>query len=115
MTSEHPITIEKSSARIIVTAADKAVADTREALLLREAHYPPVYYLPQKDVDMSLLEHSDHESFCPHKGSASYYTIRVGEKTFTNAVWTYQKPLPEVRKIQDHVAFSPGAVTITQT
>jgi uncharacterized protein (DUF427 family) len=52
---DHPIAIERNSARIVVSVAGRVVADTREALTLREAAYPAVQYIPRKDVDMALL------------------------------------------------------------
>ena len=51
---DHPITIEPNPARITIAIGDRVIADTREALTLREASYPAVQYIPRKDVDMSL-------------------------------------------------------------
>jgi uncharacterized protein (DUF427 family) len=57
---DHPITIESNMHRVVVTVAGRIVADTREALTLREAKYAPVQYIPRKDVEMTLLERTDH-------------------------------------------------------
>jgi uncharacterized protein (DUF427 family) len=57
---DHPITIEPNPARIIVSIGGRIVADTREALTLREAAYPAVQYIPRKDADMALLDRTDH-------------------------------------------------------
>jgi hypothetical protein len=65
---DHPITIERNPARIVVSVAGRIVADTREALTLREAAYPAVQYIPRKDVNMALLERTDHATYCPYKG-----------------------------------------------
>ena len=65
---DHPITTERNPARISVTTTGRIVADTREALTLREAAYPAVQYIPRKDVDMALLERTDHTTYCPYKG-----------------------------------------------
>ena len=56
---DHPITIERNAHRIVVVVAGRVVADTRAALTLREASYPPVQYIPLKDVDTALLERTD--------------------------------------------------------
>jgi len=53
---DHPITIERNPVRVVVSVAGRVIADTRDALTLRESTYPPVQYIPLKDVDMSLLE-----------------------------------------------------------
>jgi uncharacterized protein (DUF427 family) len=71
---DHPITIEANPARVVVSLAGRIVAETREALTLREAKYPPVQYIPRKDVNMSLLERTNHNTYCPYKGDCSYYS-----------------------------------------
>ena len=70
---DHPITTERNQARVVVTLGGRVIADTRDALALREATYPAVQYIPREDVDMSLLQRTDHASHCPYKGDASYY------------------------------------------
>jgi uncharacterized protein (DUF427 family) len=108
--TEHPITIAPSDARIVVTVAGRVVADSRDALTLREADYDPVHYIPRKDVDMTLLERTEHASYCPYKGDAAYYHIPHGGERAANAVWTYEAPYDAVAQIKDHVAFYPDRV-----
>lgn len=107
---DHPITIAKNPARVVVRLAGKTVADTREALALHEASYAAVQYIPRKDVVMSLLERTDHTSHCPYKGDASYYSIPLGGARSVNAVWTYEAPPPAVAQIKDYLAFYPDRV-----
>jgi uncharacterized protein (DUF427 family) len=107
---DHPISIQPSLARIVVSIAGRVVADTRNALTLREANYPPVQYIPLKDVDVSLLERTSHASYCPYKGDCSYYSIPLGGARSENAVWAYESPYPAVAQIKDHVAFYPNRV-----
>jgi uncharacterized protein (DUF427 family) len=102
---DHPIMIERNPARVVVSVAGHVVADTRDALTLRESTYPPVQYVPLKDVDMSLLERTDHSTYCPYKGECAYYSIPVGGGRSLNAVWTYEAPYPAVAAINDHFAF----------
>jgi uncharacterized protein (DUF427 family) len=107
---DHPITIERNPNRIVVTAASRVVADTRDALTLREAGYPAVHYIPRKDVDMRLLERTEHATYCPYKGDCSYFSVPRGGDRSRNAVWTYEAPYPAVTLIKDHVAFYPDRV-----
>lgn len=107
---DHPITIEPNPARVIVSVAGRVVADTREALALRESTYPAVLYVPRKDVDMSLLERTDRTTYCPYKGDSAYYSIPVGGERSANAVWTYEAPYAAVGAIKDHLAFYPDRV-----
>jgi uncharacterized protein (DUF427 family) len=107
---DHPITIEPSKARVVVTIAGRVVADSRNALTLREASYPPVQYIPRKDVDMAQLEATDHSTYCPFKGDAGYFSIMTGGERSANAVWTYEAPYEAVAAIKDHLAFYPDRV-----
>ena len=107
---EHPISIEANPARIVVSVAGQVIAHTRNALTLREADYPPIQYIPRKDVDLSQLKRTDHNTYCPYKGDCNYYSIPAGGKKSVNAVWTYEKPYPAVGQIKEHVAFYPDRV-----
>ena len=107
---DHPITIEPNPKRIVVSAAGRVIADTRAALTLREASYPPVQYIPRKDVDMSRLKRTDHASYCPYKGECAYYSIPAGGERGVNAVWSYEAPYPAVAVIKDHLAFYPDRI-----
>jgi uncharacterized protein (DUF427 family) len=107
---DHPITIEANRARVVVTVAGQIVASSQRALTLREAGYPPVQYIPMADVEESLLAPSDHVSYCPFKGDASYFSVPAGGERSRNAVWVYREPYPAVAEIKDHVAFYPDRV-----
>ena len=108
--TDHPITIETNPARVVVSVAGRVIADTRDALTLREATLPAVQYIPRKDVDMSLLERTSHATYCPYKGDCAYYSISVGGDRSVNAVWTYEAPYSAVAEIKDRLAFYPSRV-----
>jgi len=107
---DHPISIQRNPARVVVSVAGKVIADTRNALTLREADYSPVQYIPREDVDFTQLEQTDHATYCPYKGDCSYYSVPVGREKSVNAVWTYEDPYPAVAQIKRHVAFYPDRV-----
>jgi uncharacterized protein (DUF427 family) len=104
-TPDHPITITAAPHRVRVTFAGRVVADTTRALSLAEASNAPVMYVPREDVDLTMLERSDHKTRCPYKGDASYYSIRTGDRNAQNAVWSYERPLEAVAAIAGHMAF----------
>ena len=108
--ASHPITIEAHPKRVIVSMGGKVIADTQHALSLREASYPAVLYIPRKDVDMKLLQRTDHQTYCPYKGDCSYYSIPSGGERAINAVWSYEQPYEAVAAIKDHLAFYPNRV-----
>jgi uncharacterized protein (DUF427 family) len=107
---DHPITIKPNPSRVVVSVAGKVVADSTHALILQEATYPAVLYVPREDVDMSLLARTDHATYCPYKGDCSYYSIPAGGERSANAVWTYEEPFASVAEIKDCVAFYPDRV-----
>ena len=76
---------------------------------LREASYVTVQYIPRKDVAMSLLERTDHTTYCPYEGDCVYYSSPLGGERSVNAVWAHETPLAAVAKIKDHVASIPIA------
>ena len=107
---DHPITIERNPSRVVVLVAGRIIADTREAVTLREASYAPVHYVPRKDVDMTALERTTHATYCPYKGDCAYFSISIGGERSLNAVWTYEAAYPAVAEIRGHLAFYPERV-----
>jgi len=107
---KHPITVNPAGVRVVVRVHDQGIADTTSALTLREADYPAVLYLPREDVDMSLLERSTSDSYCPFKGDAAYYSIPAAGEQGIDAVWTYEAPYDAVGAIKDHLAFYTNRV-----
>jgi len=112
---EHPISIERLGKRVVVKAGGRVVADTRAALSMREASYPPVLYIPRGDADMALLTRSAHSTHCPYKGDASYFDLPAVGGRSANAVWSYEQPFAAVAAIKDHLAFYPDRVEIEQS
>ena len=106
----HPITIERNLKRVVVSIDGTVLADSRDALILREAGYRAVQYIPRKDVDMTLLERSAHATYCPYKGDCAYFSIPSGGERAINAVWTYEAPYDAVAAIRNHLAFYPDRV-----
>jgi uncharacterized protein (DUF427 family) len=113
--SDHPITIEPSGGHVRVRSSEHVVADTVKALILREAGYPPVYYVPLTDVDRTLLRPSTTTTYCPYKGDASYFSVAAADGDIQDAVWIYTEPYAAVAEIAGHVAFYPDRVDITAT
>jgi len=111
---DHPITITPNPRRVRVTAGDIVIAETINALTLKEAKYPAVQYVPRQDANMALLERTDRVTHCPYKGDASYYSVKADGKTLDNAIWTYEAPFPAMTEISGHLAFYPDKVKIEE-
>jgi uncharacterized protein (DUF427 family) len=107
---DHPITTAHNPSRVVVTLAGHVIAETQDALTLKEASYPPVFYIPRKDANMALLKPTEHSTYCPYKGDASYFSISAGGREAVNAVWSYEHPHPAMVVIADYLAFYPDRV-----
>lgn len=112
---DHPITITPAPGRVVVRFGDQMVADTRHALSLKEASYAAVLYIPREDADMAQLRRTEHTTWCPYKGEASYYSLPGNSEAAINAIWTYETPSESVAPIASHLAFYPDRVTIEHT
>jgi len=99
---EHRLTTKPAGVRVQVTFNGEVIADTRDAIQLDEDGYATVYYIPREDVRMDRLARSDHHTYCPFKGTASYYSLTDGPQ---NAVWTYEEPYDEMSIIKERLAF----------
>ena len=102
---DHPITVTPTNGRVTVTVNGNRIADTREDLTLKEAAYSPVQYIPRKDVDMTQLQRTVHQTYCPYKGECAYFSIPAGGERSVNAVWTYEAPYAAVSAIREYLAF----------
>jgi uncharacterized protein (DUF427 family) len=107
---DHRVDTRPAGIRVRVTFGGEVVADSRNAVRVDEAGYPPVYYFPRGDVRMALLTRTAHGSYCPFKGEASYFSIAVADRAAENAVWSYEHPYDEVASIRERLAFYPGRV-----
>lgn len=94
-----------SSRRVRVVIDGVTVAESIHPTLLFETGLPSRYYLPKTDVRMDLMTPTDHVTHCPYKGTARYWSARVGDTTVENIAWSYPTPLPESIKLAGLVAF----------
>lgn len=111
---DHPITITANPRRVRVSAGGVVIAESIDALTLKEASYPGVNYLPRKDSNMALLQRSERVTHCPYKGDANYFSINAGGKTIADAIWTYEAPFPAMAEISGYLAFYPDKVKIEE-
>ena len=111
----HKVTTRPTPVRVQVKYKGEVIADSSEALEMHETHEgsviaPVLYYLPRKDVRMERLARSSHETQCPFKGTASYYSVKGGPE---NAVWSYERPYDELLSIKELVSFYPDKFEIS--
>ena len=104
---DREIQLEAGNRNVRVKFGGEWIAESNEAMVMRETGHLPVYYFPLKDIRFELLHSTPHTTYCPYKGKATYWTIRVGDRESENAVWGYPDPYDEMTKIglQNYCAF----------
>ncbi len=88
------------------------LADSNKVMLLQETRIAPVCYFPREDVRMDLFERSNYVTYCPFKGNAAHYSLRIGEIAADNILWSYEDPGEDSEHIKDYVAFYTDQVDI---
>ncbi len=102
---DYRVDLDPSTTRVRVSFAGEVIAESERTLVVRETKHQPAVYFPRADVRFDLLEATSHVTFCPFKGEASYWTLRVGDRVEENVVWSYADPFDEVAGIKDYVSF----------
>lgn len=102
---DHRVAIRPFEGRVRAVFNGEVVAESTHALLVEEDRHAPVYYFPREDARIARMEPTDHSTYCPFKGHASYWTLCVGDRSAENAVWSYETPYDECEPLARHVAF----------
>ncbi len=113
MTSGHTITTQPSNVHVEIAIDGTTVGVTDRPVLLEETGLPTRYYLPREDVRMDLLHPTDTKTTCPFKGQASYWSVVIEDRTYTNAVWGYADPIPQAEGIAGLVCFTDEQAKVT--
>jgi uncharacterized protein (DUF427 family) len=111
--SSTPLAITPTDLHVVVRVGEETVADSHAPVLLEEKGLPARYYLPRHDVRADLLRPSDHQTTCPLKGQASYWSLEVGGIVYENIVWSYETPIPEAKLIAGLLCFYNDRVELT--
>ena len=106
----HRVVLLREARRVTVVFGGETIADSTDVVTVREADYPPVHYLPRRDVAMAHLARTSHTTYCPFKGKAAYFSLSVAGQEAANAVWSYETPYDEVVGLKERVAFYPSKV-----
>ena len=109
---DHPITIEPAKRRWRAAFAGHVIADSDDAMVLREGAYPPVIYFPRDKVAMEYMSRTDRKTHCPYKGDAGYYSVMMGGQWAENAIWTYEEPFPAMEQIRGRLAFYTDKIEV---
>jgi uncharacterized protein (DUF427 family) len=101
----HKLLMQEFPRRLRATFGGEAVFDTIRGMLLHETGLPPQVYAPQDDIRAELLRPTDHHTYCPFKGTASYWSVVAGSQVAENALWAYPEPNPESQWLKGYAGF----------
>jgi uncharacterized protein (DUF427 family) len=101
----RPPRVEDTAKHVVVATNGATIADSRRAKRVLETSHPPVYYIPQEDINMKHLRKNSRTSFCEWKGEAVYFDAQVNGRTVENIAWSYPSPNPAFAAIGNHLAF----------
>ncbi len=110
--SDHPIRCSTPRSRVRAMFQGHTLADSDRTLVLSEAGHPDRIYFPREDIDMAVLVRNDHQTLCPYKGQASYFTINRDARVIENIGWSYETPNPAMSDIAGMISFYPEFVDI---
>ncbi len=109
---DYGFTFDAHPGKVKVEFNGVTIADSDRVRVMRETRLAPVFYFPRDDLNWTHLQASEHRTYCPFKGNASYWTVNVSGQRAENAAWSYENPVEEARHIKDYVAFYANLVAI---
>ena len=110
---DHPLELREIDDQVRIRVGDEELAGAAQALELREHTCSPVLYVRRSDIAPRFLQRSMQTSWCPYKGKASYFHIRLKDGSrLENAVWSYESPFAHIAAIKDRLAFYPDRVSV---
>ncbi|MDF1790838.1 MAG: DUF427 domain-containing protein [Thalassobaculaceae bacterium] len=112
---EHRVALKPAGRRVLVTLGGETVADSTQAILCEESNHGPVYYVPMVDTRVDAFTPTARSTYCPYKGTASYWSISAGGTKAENAAWSYDLPYDECAALAKHVAFYGDKVDVRVT
>jgi uncharacterized protein (DUF427 family) len=108
----HRVDCLRSGRRLVVEAAGVTLVDTASTLAVYETALEPRLYVDPGLVRTDLLEASTTHTYCPYKGTASYWHARIGEEVLIDVAWSYEDPLPESLPLARFLSFDQARVSV---
>lgn len=106
----RPPALEDMTQHIQVLFNGAIIAETHRAKRVLETSHPPSYYIPPEDIVSGCLQPTCRSTVCEWKGTATYFSVVVGDRRAENAAWSYPNPSDRFASLQNHVAFYPSAM-----
>lgn len=106
------VDILPSGRHVVVEAGGVTIAESTRCHVLFETGQPARYFVPKLDVRLHLLVPAELVTECPHKGTATYWSIKTAAEEIDNAVLSYPRPLPESTRVAGMLSFDTTKVDV---
>ena len=103
----RPPKLEDSEKTVRVVFNGREIAHSERSKRVLETSHPPVYYIPQQDIQMKYLKQISGTTYCEWKGQAHYFNVKVGNQKAKKAAWCYPEPTERFATMAHYVAFYP--------
>lgn len=110
---DYRVDLEFADQRVQAVFNDTVIAVSDKPLIVRETDHAPVVYFSLNDVNLEHFSATEHHTFCPFKGQASYWTLAVGAAVAENVMWSYPEPFPQVAGLAGFAAFYTDRVAVS--
>jgi uncharacterized protein (DUF427 family) len=101
----------RSHRQLEVSSGATTLVDTTETMAVYETALEPRLYVHPGLVCVELTR-SQLETYCPYKGTATYWNAVVDGKVLTDIAWSYEDALPESAPLQHLVSFDDQRVSV---
>jgi uncharacterized protein (DUF427 family) len=108
----HRVDCVRTSRWLRVVVGGVVLVDTTETVGVYETALEPKLYVRRDQVRRDLLVPSPTTTYCPYKGTASYWSAVVGDVAVEDVAWSYDDPLPESLPIRALLSFDPARMTV---
>ncbi|RBY82542.1 hypothetical protein DQ238_04480 [Geodermatophilus sp. TF02-6] len=102
---EHVLYVESCPRRVRVVLAGETIADSTGVQLLHPPGRTPTYLFPPQDVRMDLFEPGERRRTDPGIGPATYWNVRVGDRSAPDAAYSWHQPSENASAIAGLIAF----------
>jgi len=106
----HRVDCLRSARHLRVEAAGTVLVDTTTTLAVYETALEPRLYVDPALVRTDLLAPSTTQTYCPYKGTATYWSAHVGDELLADVAWSYEEPLPECAPLAHFLSFDETRV-----
>ena len=108
----HRVDCVRTSRRLRVEVAGVVLVDTDATVGVYETSLEPKLYVDRDHVRMEHLVPSPTTTYCPYKGTATWWSAVVGDVEVPDVAWSYDEPRPECLPIRGLLSFEEARATV---